>query len=247
MGMQSIWGEAEQHVLGLGIRFYLCVQQQWLKQLHLPWFCREKWVSGSEGVLPLLPGLATHTGPSAGHSRTSRRYCRILHLFDVPPCTEENLGHHVKFLQVTEYTNCLTGLVIPYNLPQPFKLAISFLVLSLVLGNEAPRHECPKSFSSDKYLHLIWEQKPCNQDSLFSPQGHFGQPIFYCSALTPSPLLPLPVALRMLRSARAGGAELPSLHTPRAGDALRMPAWGCQCLGISCPLPPSAHAPSEVV
>lgn len=160
----------------------------------------------------------------------------------------------MKFLRVTEYTNCLTGLVIPYKLPQPrgreapfSKLAICFLGLSLVLGNEAPRYEWPKSFSSDKYLHLIWEQKPCNQDSLFSPQGHFGQHIFYCSALTPSPVLPLPVALRMARSAGAGGAELPSLHTPRAGDALWMPAWGCQCLGISCPLPPSAHAPSEVV
>lgn len=51
---------------GPGPRFYLCVQQQWLKQLHLPWLCREKWISGSEGALPLFPGLVTHTGPVLG-------------------------------------------------------------------------------------------------------------------------------------------------------------------------------------
>lgn len=104
------------------------------------------------------------------------------------------------------------------------------------------------SFNSDKHFQTTsFGRKKCNQDSLFSPQGHFGQPSFYCSALNPSPLLPLPMALRMPRSARGGGPVLPSLHTSRTEDALRMPAWGYQRLGISCPLPPAAHAPSEVV
>lgn len=67
--MQSIWGggEAERRVPGLGIRSYLRMQWQWLKQLHLPWFCREKWASGRKGALPLFPGLSAHASPSAGH------------------------------------------------------------------------------------------------------------------------------------------------------------------------------------
>lgn len=84
-----------------------------------------------------------------------------------------------------------------------------------------------------------------------------GQPVLTTGTFWPAQLLllstePFPSTAPAhgtedARSARGGGPVLPSLHTSRAEDALRMPAWGCQRLGISCLLPPAAHAPSEVV
>lgn len=147
----------------------------------------------------------------------------------------------------------LSGLVFSLQTPQPrgrkapfSELAIFSLVLSVTVRLPDRSGQSPSTVTNPSKPHHLGE-------TAMQP----GQPVLTTGTFWPAHLLllstdPFPSATPEHgteddRSARGVEPVLPSLHTSGAGDALRMPAWGCQGLGTSCPLPPAAHAPSEVV
>lgn len=128
-----------------------------------------------------------------------------------PHVPEQNLGHHMKFLQTTEYELFdFSGLIFPLQTSQPRGsnqesafLRAGHLFIGTLCRAEAPRHGWQTSFHSDKHLQTTWfgRKSYATRRARLSAQRTLWPAHLlcaHCSAPIPFPLLPLPMAQRML-------------------------------------------------